>query len=153
DELNRNIKVERSGLHYTAVDGAGHYSDVNNARTTATMISQTTYDGLDHVTTRTDALGNVTTMEYNEIGEINRVTEPARQVAGAGADPFLSQVSASPVTTMTYNAYGKIVTTRRTPGGGSGAMLITLNGYDIAGNLISTTDANHVHLDGAGNIV
>jgi YD repeat-containing protein len=152
DALNRNTKVERLGLRYTAVDGAGHYTDVSNSRTTATTVSQTTYDPLGHARTQTDALGNVTTMEYNELGELTRITAPAHAVAGSSADPFLSQATVSPVTTFTYNAYGLIVATIQNPGTGA-ASRVTVNHYDIAGNLTSITDANHAQLDGSGNIV
>jgi YD repeat-containing protein len=141
--LNQQTEIQRMGLRYTSWNGSS-YVAVNNARHVATTVQRTTYDGVGKVRTQTDGLGNVTTTEYNALGQITKVTEPARQTAAAGAvDPFRSQVdTASPVTTLTLDGFGRIIMQTRSAGGGLGATLTTLQSYDVAGNSLSSTDAN-----------
>src|SRR6185369_15465502 len=125
-----------------------------------------------HVRTQTDALGNVTRMQYDALGRLTQTTEPARVTAAMTAtvqnltmvthdaannivnvavhitigaqpvgDPSVNQVTATPVTSTTYDAYGNLVRQDRNPGDG-GPTLTSLRSYDYGGNLASTTDAN-----------
>ena len=146
DTLNRQVMVQRLGLRYAGASG-------DNAEQTPTTVSQTGYDHTGNVVSQTDALGNITTRAYDMLGWMTKVTEPARVTAGTSLDPFPAPVTVSPVTTYTLNAFGQVVTQVRDPAGGAGGTLISVNGYDFVGNLISTTDANHVSVDNLGNIV
>jgi YD repeat-containing protein len=147
DAMNRQVQVQRKGLTY--VDSAGTL--VTNGRDVATTTMTIGYDKLGHVISQADALGNVTTTEYDAIGQVTKVTEPARLAAAAGAlDPFLTQnrVNASPVTTYVYNEFGQVVQQTHGPGvdssgkAAAGATLTVTRNYDFAGNLIGVTDAN-----------
>ncbi|MCZ4324663.1 hypothetical protein, partial [Pseudomonas anguilliseptica] len=42
------------------------------------LVSQMSYDGVGNTTTVTDAAGNVTTTEYNALGQVTKLIEPAR---------------------------------------------------------------------------
>jgi len=139
------------GLRYSSWNGTD-YDNVNNASDTATTVSRTTYDGVGHVLTQTDALGNVTRTAYDALGQVIQRTEPARLSAGSGADPFLNQVTASPVTDYTFNAFGQVVKQARSAGGGTGDSLVIQQEYDAGGNLVKITDANYnagINTDGS----
>jgi len=140
--LNQQTSIQRMGLHYSSWNGTA-YVDVNNASGTATTVSSTTYDGVGHVLTQTDGLGNVTRTAYNALGQVIQRTEPARLSAGSGVDPFLNQVTASPVTAYTLNAFGQVVQQARSAGGGTGDSLVIQQEYDAGGNLVKITDANY----------
>ncbi len=158
DALNRTTAIERKNLRYTQWNPIStSYEQLSTGRNGAKTVSILTYDNEGHVRTQTDALGNVTTTEYNKLGQVAKVTEPTRVTAGAGVDPFLNQVQGSPVTALTLNAFGQVVKQERSPGGGRGETLTTSHSYDQAGNAISSTDANgNVKLsqyDFAGRVV
>ena len=94
-------------------------------------------------------MSNVTSYEYNALGQVIQVREPARLAAKSGAsnlDPFLAggQVMTSPVTDLVLNAFGQVVTSTRSAGRGdvSGATLITSTGYDAGGNAVVSADAS-----------
>src|SRR5262249_34164025 len=90
--LNQQVTVQRLGLTY--VDANGNV--VNKARNAATTVQTTTYDSMGRVRTVQDALGNITTTDYNALGQATQVTEPARVVANLAAanpDPFLSEMT------------------------------------------------------------
>lgn len=137
DAQNQQKVVTRFGLKYTDEN----LFDVSKTRDQGTDVSTIDYDAMGHVTGVKDALMNVTRTQYDALGRVTTVTEPARLVKGAGSiDPFLGQANVSPVTSVTYNAYGQVVTTTRSSGGVSPA-ITTHQAFDAAGNLISSTDA------------
>jgi YD repeat-containing protein len=149
DARGELAETDRDNLQYAAYDPAsGTYVMKNTGRTAGVMVSQSTYDGIGHVRTSTDAMKNVTTYVYNTLGQLVQVTEPARTVIRAGVlDPFAdlsAPVVASPVTTLVVNAFGQVVRSTRTLGdpNASGLVIVTSTRYDLAGNAITSTDAN-----------
>jgi YD repeat-containing protein len=150
DARNQQITVLRKGLRYFGV---------SNARDVAATVQSTTYDGLGKVLTQTDGLGSTTTSEYDERGQLRKVTEPARQVAADGVvDPFRNQVSRSPVTVLERDGFGNVVRRERDAGtGGADSTRTWLQEFDHAGNVVGTTDANgNVHnrkYDYAGRLI
>ena len=101
-------------------------------------------------------------MRYNALGQLVQVTEPARLVAPITAngesavDPFRNQVTETPVTSMTLDAFGRAVRQVRATSQSQDARE-TLQTYDAGGNLVSTTDAEgNVKLrsyDHAGRVI
>jgi len=123
-----------------------------------------TYDSMGNVRTRTDAANNLTTTDYNLLGQVIRVTEPARWTSritngSNAADPFTdaNKSLATPTTDITLNAFGQVIKQVRSPGGGVGATVTTTQTYDFDGNLIGYTDGNqNVHqrqVDFAGRVI
>jgi YD repeat-containing protein len=161
---NEQTSVTRFGLDYMALQG-NSYVEVHNARSVGTLVSTSSYDADGNLVTQTDALGNTTTTVYNALGQVTSITEPVRLVANANSvDPFLNQVSVTPVTSFVLNAFGQAVTATRTavvsgsPGAqAAGATLTTHQSYDAGGNLIGSTDANGnvttLQVDYAGRVI
>jgi YD repeat-containing protein len=161
DARNQQTQILRKGLRYVQRQGNGSvYAEVNNARRDATVTASMTYDGEGRLLTSTDALNNVTTTEYNALGQVSRVIEAARTTAAAGSidnDPFLNQVSASRITNLVLNAFGQVVKQTSGPStGGAGLTLTTRRSYDAGGHLVGSTDArNHAtnyKVDYAGRV-
>ncbi|MBX3604597.1 MAG: hypothetical protein KF788_04970 [Piscinibacter sp.] len=157
DTLNRQSDVRRYNLTYAKASGELESTGRNGYLTT----QHQEYDALGNVRASTDAAGHVTAMDYDALGRLIRVTEPARLVAKAGAvDAFAAgnQVLVSPVTTLTTDAFGNVRSSQRDPGGqGAGGVITTSQAFDHAGNLVSNTDANgnvtHFQLDYAGRVI
>ncbi|WP_405060174.1 putative Ig domain-containing protein [Kribbella sp. NBC_01505] len=155
--LDQQTGIRRFGAAYSEFD-TDKYVQVQNGRDVASTLQTFTYDGLGRVLNQTDAMGAVTTLRYNPLGQLDQVTEPARQTAArAAVDPFRSQAAATPVTMLTLDAFGNVVTQLRTDGGGAGENLFIRYTYDAAGNLITTMDAKgglrHQQVDYAGRVV
>ena len=165
DERNQLRMVARRGLRYVSVVNDTTYTEVNTTRDVSTVVSSTTYDGLGQVLTQSDALGNVTRTDYDALGRVSRVTQPARLTAGSSIDPFLGQVSVTPVTSFTYNAFAQVVqqvhSSRVDAQGNADASApgarITQQHYDLGGNLIESIDARgnakRFTLDYAGRVL
>ncbi|MFJ4376075.1 LysM peptidoglycan-binding domain-containing protein [Pseudomonas japonica] len=121
----------------------------NAARATMTLVkgdvlvSRSSYDGVGNVRTLTDAAGNVTSTEYNALGQVTKVTEPVRATAKAGvANPFETPVSAAPTIQYGVDAFGQVVHEQRSAGAGQvGLTQITRSLYDAAGHLLREYDA------------
>ncbi|SCZ19763.1 MULTISPECIES: LysM peptidoglycan-binding domain-containing protein [unclassified Pseudomonas] len=145
-------------LSQTTVEGARFWQQSINATTgavSATLVtadlslSRSTYDGVGNVKTVTDAQGNVVSTDYNALGQVIKVTEPARATAKNGAvDPFASaEVIASPTTTLLLNAFGQQIREVRAVGTDSagnvqaGLGQITRTRYDAVGHEIQEIDA------------
>ncbi|SFL03892.1 LysM peptidoglycan-binding domain-containing protein [Pseudomonas sp. NFACC46-3] len=148
-------------LSQTTVEGARYWQQSINATTgvvSATLVtadlslSRSTYDGVGNVKTVTDAQGNVVSTDYNALGQVIKVTEPARATAKNGAvDPFASaEVIASPITTLLLNAFGQQIREIRAAGTDSagnvqaGLAQVTRTRYDSNGYEIRSLDANGV---------
>ncbi|MCE0461012.1 scabin-related ADP-ribosyltransferase [Pseudomonas uvaldensis] len=142
----------------TTVEGARFWQQSINATTGAVsatlvtadlLLSRSTYDGVGNVKTVTDAQGNVVSTDYNALGQVIKVVEPARATAKNGAvDPFASaEVIASPTTTLLLNAFGQQIREVRAVGTDSagnvqaGLGQITRTRYDAAGYEIQEIDA------------
>src|SRR3546814_18294904 len=84
-------------------------------------------------------------MRYNALGQLVQVTAPTHIVAPLGAnasaavDPFRDQLSEMLVTSMTLDPLGRAVHQVRATSQGADARE-TVQSYDAAGNLVSTTD-------------
>lgn len=129
------------------------------------VLSKVTYDGVGNTLTVTDAAGNVTTTQYNALGEVMVVTEPARATAKIGAvDPFANPlITASPVTIYQVNAFGQVVGQTRMVGQDAagnvqgGLTQVDRTVYDAAGYATQQIDANgsarYMWVDVAGRIV
>jgi YD repeat-containing protein len=152
--LNQQTHVDRYGLRYSDANGdhgiaywtwedGGHWVDPD--ADVATTVKTTTYDGYGRVLDVTDGVGNRTSTRYNALGQLISVTEPARLVAPVTAnseeavDPFRDQVSETPVTSLTVNAFGRavrmVIATSQSPDARE-----TRQAYDAADELVSTTD-------------
>nr|WP_274517543.1 glycohydrolase toxin TNT-related protein [Pseudomonas sp. GM48] len=145
-------------LSQTALEGARFWQQNINASTGAVsatlvtadlLISRSTYDGVGNVTTVTDAQGNVVSTDYNALGQVFKVTEPARATAKSDAvNPFASAtVIASPTTTFLLNAFGQQIAEVRVAGTDSagnvqaGLSQTTRTRYDAAGHEIQQINA------------
>ncbi|WP_027912331.1 RHS repeat protein [Pseudomonas sp. URIL14HWK12:I7] len=145
-------------LSQTTVEGARFWQQSINATTGAAsatlvtadlLLSRSTYDGVGNVKTVTDAQGNVVSTDYNALGQVIKVTEPARATAKNGVvDPFANaDVIASPTTTLLLNAFGQQIREIRAAGTDSagnvqaGLGQITRTRYDAAGHEILEIDA------------
>ncbi|MBB6091183.1 YD repeat-containing protein [Povalibacter uvarum] len=165
DTRDQQREIQRKGLRYSYRSGDG-YADQWNDRNTATTVATLTYDGEGRVTSRTDAMGSVTTTMYNAFGQVTKVIEPKRQAAttpsGSATDPFRNRREISPMTEYALNAFGQVVTQRRSAGVDAngtpigGRTLVTENVYDFSGNLIATKDARgsvrNMRIDHAGRV-
>lgn len=114
------------------------------------MVSQMHYDGVGNVRAVVDAAGNVTSTEYNALGQTVRLVEPARATAKNGAvDPFAAGiVYASPTTTYALNAFGQVVSETESAGVDStgnqqaGATRVTRTRFNAAGYEVQNIDAS-----------
>ncbi|WP_221928406.1 LysM peptidoglycan-binding domain-containing protein [Pseudomonas kilonensis] len=158
DRSTRFAYDAMSRLSQTTLEGARFWQQSINATTGAVsatlvtadlLLSRSTYDGVGNVKTVTDAKGNVVSTDYNALGQVIKVTEPARATGKNGAvDPFASaEVIASPTTTLLLNAFGQQIREVRAVGTDSagnvqaGLGQITRTRYDAAGHEILEIDA------------
>lgn len=154
DALNRKIKTERYNLQFA--DALGNLITLSRNSSVVTQLVR--YDSMGNVVLAGDGDGRDTRFEYNALGQTIKVIEAPRATAAANAvDPFQNQVSVAPVTTLTLNAFGNVVATERNPGNGAGLIVRTRQGYDAAGNAISSTDAKEYvkyrQYDYAGRVI
>ncbi|WP_221928398.1 LysM peptidoglycan-binding domain-containing protein [Pseudomonas kilonensis] len=153
DAMGRLSQVTQEGIRYwqqsvNAVNGVVSATAVVGNL----VVSRLTYDGVGNTRTVTDAAGNITTTDYNALGQVYRVTEPARLTAkNAAVDPFASgSVLASPVVTYALNAFGQQIREIRAAGTDSagnvqaGLAQVTRTRYDSNGYEIRSLDANGV---------
>ncbi|XVN16211.1 hypothetical protein QZH47_09495 [Pseudomonas corrugata] len=152
DAMGRLSQVTQEGVRYWQ-----QTINATNGVVSATavvgnlVVSRLTYDGVGNTRTVTDAAGNVTTTDYNALGQVSKVTEPARVTAKSGAiDPFASAVVlASPVTTYAVNAFGQVLSETRTAGSTgdavqAGLTQTTRTRYDASGYEVQSYDASGV---------
>ena len=154
--LDQQIRVDRYGLRYTDPNGVEHgvatWSWENGGQwhdpdaDVATIVRTAGYDAYGRPVAVTDAAGNLTTMQYNALGQLVQVTAPPRLVAPLAADddidvdPFRNQLSETLLTAMSLDPFGRAVRMVRATSQGSDARE-TVQRYDAGGNLVSTTDA------------
>ncbi|MDU9030472.1 LysM peptidoglycan-binding domain-containing protein [Pseudomonas mediterranea] len=152
DAMGRLSQVTQEGVRYwqQTINAANGVVSVT-AVVGNLVISRLTYDGVGNTHTVTDAAGNVTTTDYNALGQVSKVTEPARVTAKSGAvDPFASAVVlASPVTTYAVNAFGQVLSETRTAGSTgdavqAGLTQTTRTRYDASGYEMQSYDASGV---------
>ncbi|MHA6194734.1 glycohydrolase toxin TNT-related protein [Pseudomonas wadenswilerensis] len=144
DAADRLVQTVRENATYWQQTFAPNAARATTTQVTGDVVlSRSTYDGVGNALTLTDALGNVTTTEYNALGQVVKVTEPARYAARDGAtNPFENAVYASPTTVYGLNAFGQVVYERRDAGAGqAGQIQITRSLHDAAGHLIKEFDA------------
>jgi YD repeat-containing protein len=171
DARDQQTSVQRGNFRFTNAQG----QDVDNGYDAATTVSTTEYDALGRAMTQTDALGNRTVIEYNALGQVTKVTEPARTIAvpqvaipsqpnstPTAIDPFRTNKTATPVTSYEVDAFGQVVGQSRiaidTNGGATiGSAITSSRSYDVAGNTTSTTDGNgnvtSYRMDYAGRVI
>jgi YD repeat-containing protein len=140
DARNQQIEVQRRNLRYMQWNGSS-YVQMTVGRDTAMTVQRMAYDNVGNATSHIDAFGNTTSTSYDAVGRVIQVVEPVRTSAGSGVDPFRDHAAATPVTTMTMDAFGRVVTRSRIAGGSAGGTLTLKTSYDIAGNVIGTIDA------------
>ncbi|WP_434577356.1 LysM peptidoglycan-binding domain-containing protein [Pseudomonas sp. Z5-35] len=153
DVMGRLSQVTQEGVRYwrQTVNAANGVVSAS-AIVSNLVVSRLTYDGVGNTRTVTDAAGNVTTTDYNALGQVSKVTEPARLTAKNGAvDPFASgSVLASPVITYALNAFGQQIREIRAAGTDSAGIVqaglaqVTRTRYDSNGYEIRSLDANGV---------
>jgi YD repeat-containing protein len=116
--------------------------------------NRTTYDKVGNVRTVTDALNNVTTTEYNALGQVTKIIEPQRWAAKGGVDNpvalgFDGIVLASPTVTYLLNIFGQAIRETRAAGKDaagnvqSGVTQQSRTIYDAAGHEVKNFDANN----------
>ena len=127
--------------------------DQSTGDTSAPVVNGTWYDAVGNVVQTTDALGNVTTYEYDSLGRQTKVIEPDPDTGLSTTNSptistaydadgnVLTQTDALlNVTSYVYDAVGRKTEEDRTNPAGSGAPTVTYYAYDSAGNLASVTD-------------
>jgi len=143
DGSDRLVQTVRENVSYWQQSFAANASRATMTLVTGdVLVSSTTYDGMGNVRTQRDALGNVTTTEYNALGLAVQVIEPARATARSGAvNPFDNAVSAAPTTVYGYNALGQVVYELHIADTGqTGPAPSSRSLYDAAGHLIKEFD-------------
>lgn len=109
--------------------------------TTLATVDTKTYNAFGEVRTSTDAQSNVTSVDYNRLGQMVKLTEPAREVAGTGVDVFKDKATdATPITEFTYDAFGQNITEVRKTLAGAGTTITINHVFDFGGNKIGTQD-------------
>jgi len=151
DQLGRGTKVTQENVRYFTQTGTATIGGNLGATLIASGnvdVSRATYDSLGNVKTQIDALGNVTSTDYDVLGRVIQIKEPERATARSGVvDPFgIAQVIASPVTTIALNAFGQIVKQTRSAGSDgsntqAGLTQISKSTYDAAGYEVQNIDA------------
>nr|WP_256261206.1 HNH/ENDO VII family nuclease [Pseudomonas gingeri] len=150
DAMGRLLQVTQEGVRYWQQSVNAQNGVVSaSAIVGNVVISQVTYDGVGNTRTVTDAAGNITTTDYNALGQVSKVTEPARISARAGAaDPFAAGVIvASPITTYAVNAFGQVISETHSAGQDAnnvqqaGLTQVTRTRYDAAGYEVQGIDA------------
>jgi len=150
DALERLVQVTQEGVRYWQQSVNPQNGVVSaSAIVGNVVISRMTYDGVGNTRTTTDAAGNVTTTDYNALGQVSKVTEPARISARAGAvDPFAAgSIVASPITTYAVNAFGQVISETHSAGldgnniQQAGLTQTTRTRFDAAGYEIQGIDA------------
>ncbi len=170
--LDQQVRIDRYRLRYTDANGVEHgvatWTWANGGEwidpdaDVATTVRASTFDPYGRPLVVTDAAGNATSMRYDALGRLVEIVEPARMVAPIGAngeaavDPFHNQQSETRVTSMTLDPFGLPLRQVGATSQGSDPRE-TLQSYDAAGNLLSTTDAEgHVKrraCDYAGRVI
>ncbi|PZE12972.1 hypothetical protein DMX10_13465, partial [Pseudomonas sp. 57B-090624] len=145
DGMGRVTQVTQENVRYWQQNINAQTNAVSASLVTGDLlVSQISYDGLGNTRTVTDAAGNVATTDYNALGQVSKVTEPARATARAGAvDPFASgAVIASPTTTYQVNAFGQVISETRSAGAQqAGLSQTTRTRFDAAGYEVQSIDA------------
>jgi YD repeat-containing protein len=99
---------------------------------------------------QTGARTNKTSMEYNKLGQVSKVTEPERLVAGTSGNVFNNTSLVSPVTTIAYNAFGERLSETRNG-------ISIEHQYDLAGNETATKDGignwSYTGFDVSGKVI
>ncbi|HZR03992.1 MAG TPA: RHS repeat-associated core domain-containing protein [Burkholderiales bacterium] len=121
--------------------------DIGGASPT-TEITQYGYDTQGNLTSLTDALGKITTQQYDALNRLIKTIEPAASGAGAGGNTQyaydgldqLTQVTDPRNLATTYTLDGLArLTTQVSPDTGT-----TTKTFDAAGNVLTQTDARNV---------
>lgn len=145
DGMGRVTQVTQENVRYWQQSINAQTNAVSASLVTGDLlVSQISYDGVGNTRTVTDAAGNVATTDYNALGQVSKVTEPARATARAGAvDPFASgAVIASPTTTYQVNAFGQVISETRSAGAQqAGLSQTTRTRFDAAGYEVQSIDA------------
>ncbi|HEV2817243.1 MAG TPA: LysM peptidoglycan-binding domain-containing protein, partial [Allosphingosinicella sp.] len=129
DKNGRRLTETRLGVAASTVSGLS----VSTATVSATVAY--TYNGLGQVLTKTEANGDLTQYEYDNLGRLTKVTEA----------PFVDFMGSwiRPVTDLRYDGLGNLVrTVERGDTNSYTPDRVTINSYGAGGRLASTTDAN-----------
>jgi YD repeat-containing protein len=127
-------------------DSLGHVLTTKRALfddiSTLVKVDDKTYNLFGEVRESRDALSNLTTLEYDRLGEIIKTTEPSRITASRETDVFKDQVTATPTTEFVYDAFGQTLSqSRKKVDVATGEPITITHEYDLVGNQIKTTDA------------
>ncbi|PKW10641.1 RHS repeat-associated core domain-containing protein [Streptomyces sp. 1222.5] len=121
----------------TAYDAAGHVRSQSNPY--GTKLVTYSYDGDGRLSDQTDALGNTTAYEYDELGRLSKVTAPDHGTTSLGYDTagnLTSRKDANDHTTRyAYDDSGRLLKIT------DPLNRSTSYGYDANGNRTSTTNA------------
>lgn len=151
DAMGRLSQVTQEGVRYWQQTINGQSGTVSAVAVVGNqLVSQMYYDGVGNVRAVVDAAGNVTSTEYNALGQTVRLVEPARATAKNGAvDPFAGGfVFAAPTTTYALNAFGQVLSETESAGVDSagnqqaGVTRVTRSRFDAAGYEVQSIDAS-----------
>lgn len=158
------------GRKTNEIDYGGYSSEVNGAQSIAQgQIDKVfTYDNEGRVIAAY-VNGATTTTTYDALGRVISVLQPARSVLKSNWQALLTAPtpldltdaslyeSASPRTTITYDAFGNALSSTTTTAGAAGGSQVTYSHYDALGHETSTVDANGTTYtntyDAAGNLL
>lgn len=157
DALNRlTSEVRKNVEHSTAPDGSvlNDHGDGGGVGVldvgTFEMVDLATYyeyDAVGNLLATTDALGQVTRSEYDALGRVTSVIEPARAAANGAA----------PRTDYYRNAHGNVLLQVERAAGEAMGNLVTSFEYDSHGHAIRASDAlgiqHYMSYDARGNLV
>jgi YD repeat-containing protein len=129
DKNGRRLTETRLGVAASTVSGLS----VSTSTVSATITY--TYNGLGQVLTKTEANGDLTQYEYDNLGRLTKITEA----------PFVDFMGSwiRPVTDLRYDGLGNLV--RSVARGDTNSYTpdrVTTNSYGADGRLAATTDAN-----------
>ncbi len=164
DRITRYEYNNVGQVEYTYRDNTTYTTSQNSAASTNQdnlLVANVVYNAFGEVKDSYDVLNNHTQYAYNRAGQLKELTEPQRNVSSleesSTKNYFDDTTNASPVTTITYNAFGEVLSEARDPDVTGMATVTTSFAYDHVGNVITVTDAeSNVHTaeyDVAGRVI
>ncbi|TCC36938.1 LamG-like jellyroll fold domain-containing protein [Kribbella sindirgiensis] len=130
---------------YDDLDRVVTSTDVERKPTAANFVTRLAYDDLDNVISAQSPSGAVALSSYDSLGQLTKSTDPNNVVTQLGYDYAGRQVvstdAMSRSSVATYDKAGQLVASK-TLNASNVALGTTVLGYDLDGNLVSSTPAS-----------